>query len=152
MGEEAAPPNLESWFACRGSGQTLTARREYDIYAIGAQESGGSETEWRAEVKRHLRGDDYYQVGYAKLLQMRLVVFARESLRARISHVQTSTVATGIANKVGNKGGVGVSFFVGGSSLCFINSHLAANAEKCRRRNQNFRDILTRMQLGQKRL
>jgi hypothetical protein len=58
----------------------------------------------------------------------------------------------GIANALGNKGAVGVSFFLGSTSLCFVNCHLTAGAEKWSRRNANYFDILSKLQLGQKRL
>lgn len=47
--------------------------------------------------------------------------------------VQVSQVRTGIGNALGNKGGVGISFFFGNISLCFINSHLTSGNEKCTR-------------------
>ena len=37
----------------------------------------------------------------------------------------------GIANALGNKGAVAVSFQFGGTSFCFINAHLTSGSEKC---------------------
>ena len=34
---------------------------------------------------------------------------------------------------IGNKGGVGISFFYGSVSMCFINCHLTSGNEKCGR-------------------
>ena len=34
---------------------------------------------------------------------------------------------------VGNKGGVGITFFYGSVSMCFINCHLTSGNEKCSR-------------------
>ena len=88
------------------------------------------------------------KVAFVKLLQIRLVVLVKEQLQHQISHTEQSVVATvqvaeslsylspdsvlvqGIANKLGNKGGVGISFVFGQTSLCFINCHLAAGQEK----------------------
>jgi hypothetical protein len=39
--------------------------------------------------------------------------------------IETSSVATGIADVVGNKGGVGVGLTIGSTSVAFINCHLA---------------------------
>ena len=46
---------------------------------------------------------------------------------AHHTDVQSDVVATGLANKLGNKGGVAVSFCVGQTSLLFICSHFAGN-------------------------
>lgn len=131
MGNANPPADLRSWFKCQGSGKTMDsslAEFPHDIYAIGTQ------------------------VSTCSLWSIRLVVFASQDLKHMISHVQQSSVKTGIANALGNKGGVGISFSLGPLSLCFVNCHLAARASEARklRRNQNFLDILSGLNLGQK--
>jgi hypothetical protein len=93
-----------------------------------------------------------FQLESVSLWQIRLMLFVKSELKSQISHIQTSTVATGIANAMGNKGAVGVSFFLGGTALCFINCHLAAGSMKWAKRNANYYDIISKLQLGQKRL
>jgi len=56
--------------------------------------------------------------------------------------------ATGLGNVVGNKGGVAISLMVRDTSLCFVNSHLAARPERVAERNGNFADVLQFMRLG----
>jgi hypothetical protein len=56
--------------------------------------------------------------------------FASVSLTFCSSSCVSLIFSQGIANALGNKGAVGVSFFVGTTSLCFVNCHLAAGAEK----------------------
>ena len=41
---------------------------------------------------------------------------------------------------------MGVRFELYDTSLCFVNSHLAAHMEEVDRRNQDFRDINNKMQ------
>lgn len=48
------------------------------------------------------------------------------------------TVTAGMLGLMGNKGGVGVSFRLRNSSLCFISSHLAAHRDNVRSRNDNY--------------
>eukprot|EP00045_Choanoeca_perplexa_P015428 m.193725 g.193725 ORF g.193725 m.193725 type:complete len:990 (+) comp16985_c0_seq2:131-3100(+) len=151
MGDAPAPDNIGSWFRCEGQGKPLSAPPDHDLIAVGTQESGMAEKEWLALIKKHI-GPDYHQVAFVKLLQIRLVVLVKDHLQHQISHTEQSVVATGIANKLGNKGGVGVSFVFGQTSLCFINCHLAAGQEKMNKRNINTADILSKMQLGQKRV
>ena len=42
-----------------------------------------------------------FQVGVCTLWSIRLVIFAKQSLKHMISHVQQSSVKTGIANALG---------------------------------------------------
>ncbi|EDQ87577.1 uncharacterized protein MONBRDRAFT_27082 [Monosiga brevicollis MX1] len=151
MGDVAAPNDLSSWFACQGQGRALPSNSEHDILAIGCQEAGMAEKDWLALVRQHI-GAGYQQLAFAKLLQIRLVVFVRDQHMNKVSHLQQSVVATGLANKLGNKGGVGIAFFVNQTSFCFINSHLAAGSEKLLKRNTNALDIFSKLQLGQKHL
>ena len=61
------------------------------------------------------------------LAAIHIVCFVRLGLLAQVGDVQTAAVATGIANTLGNKGGVALRCSVGTSSLLFINSHLTAH-------------------------
>ena len=53
-----------------------------------------------------------------------------------------------LAAAQGNKGGVGVRLELYDTSICFVNSHLAAHMQEIERRNQDFRDINNKMNFG----
>ena len=55
-----------------------------------------------------------------------LAIFVHISIAPIISNISSDCCATGIKNVVGNKGGVGVRFNVGKTSILCISSHLAA--------------------------
>ncbi|NWI06178.1 SHP2A phosphatase, partial [Tichodroma muraria] len=158
MGSTPPPRSLASWLTSRGLGHTqdeTTACVPHDIYVIGTQENSLGDREWveflRASLKT-LMAIDYRVVALQCLWSIKIVVLVKPEHQRRISHVHTSSVKTGIANTLGNKGAVGVSFLFNGTSFGFINCHLASGSEKTHRRNQNYSDILHSLALGDKRL
>ena len=92
------------------------------------------------------------------------VVYIRKSLFKYVTNVkvlvmnrgfncvQSDTKPTGFANIVGNKGGVGISFKILDTSLCFINSHLPARAERITNRNQDYQGLTEGLSLGHSKL
>ncbi|XP_072733412.1 phosphatidylinositol 3,4,5-trisphosphate 5-phosphatase 2-like isoform X1 [Ciconia boyciana] len=158
MGSTPPPRSLASWLTSRGLGRTqdeTTACIPHDIYVIGTQENSLGDREWveflRASLKT-LMTIDYRVVALQCLWSIKIVVLVKPEHERRISHVHTSSVKTGIANTLGNKGAVGVSFLFNGTSFGFVNCHLASGSEKTHRRNQNYSDILRSLVLGDKRL
>lgn len=71
--------------------------------------------------------------------------FVHKAIRPLISDVTSAAVACGMANTLGNKGGVGISFCVGLTRFVVINSHLAANQNKTKTRNRQFHKICAEM-------
>ncbi|KAF7663119.1 hypothetical protein LDENG_00218160 [Lucifuga dentata] len=158
MGNAGPPHDIKSWFQCKGQGKTRDDTADHiphDIYVIGTQEDPLGEKEWADTVKsvlRNITNISFKQVAIHTLWNIRIVVLAKPEHENRISHVFSDSVKTGIANTLGNKGAVGVSFMFNGTSFGFVNSHLTSGSEKKLRRNQNFISILRFLNLGDKKL
>ncbi|XP_077572999.1 phosphatidylinositol 3,4,5-trisphosphate 5-phosphatase 1 [Stigmatopora nigra] len=158
MGNASPPNNLNSWFQCKGQGKTQDDTADHiphDIYVIGTQEDPLGEREWAERVKeilRNITNISFKQVAIQTLWNIRIMVLAKPEHENRISHVFSDSVKTGIANTLGNKGAVAVSFMFNGTSFGFINSHLTSGSEKKLRRNQNYLNILRFLNLGDKKL
>ncbi|KAJ8277064.1 hypothetical protein GJAV_G00071080 [Gymnothorax javanicus] len=158
MGNAGPPANITSWFQSKGLGKTQDDTADHiphDIYVIGTQEDPLGEREWFEAVKNTLRGFtniSFKQVAVHTLWSIRIMVLAKPEHENRISHVFSNSVKTGIANALGNKGAVGVSFMFNGTSFGFVNSHLTSGSEKKLRRNQNYMNIIRFLNLGDKKL
>ncbi|XP_005395415.1 PREDICTED: phosphatidylinositol 3,4,5-trisphosphate 5-phosphatase 1 isoform X1 [Chinchilla lanigera] len=158
MGNAPPPKKITSWFLSKGQGKTRDDSADYiphDIYVIGTQEDPLGEKEWLEILRHSLRevtSMTFKPVAVHTLWNIRIVVLAKPEHENRISHICTDNVKTGIANTLGNKGAVGVSFMFNGTSLGFVNSHLTSGSEKKLRRNQNYMNILRFLALGDRKL
>uniref|UniRef100_A0A4W4EG02 phosphatidylinositol-3,4,5-trisphosphate 5-phosphatase n=1 Tax=Electrophorus electricus TaxID=8005 RepID=A0A4W4EG02_ELEEL len=158
MGNANPPSNITSWFQSKGLGKThddTASQIPHDIYVVGTQEDPLGEKEWIDTVKATLRditNISFKQVATQTLWNIRIVVLAKPEHENRISHIFCDSVKTGIANALGNKGAVAVSFMFNGTSFGFVNSHLTSGSEKKIRRNQNYVSILRFLNLGDKKL
>ncbi|XP_067395180.1 phosphatidylinositol 3,4,5-trisphosphate 5-phosphatase 2 [Emydura macquarii macquarii] len=158
MGSVPPPKSVTAWFTSKGLGKTLdemTVTIPHDIYVFGTQENSLGDKEWvdfLRGVLKEFTEIEYRPVAMQSLWNIKIAVLVKPEHENRISHVSTSSVKTGIANTLGNKGAVGVSFMFNGTSFGFVNCHLTSGNEKTARRNQNYLDILRLLSLGDKQL
>jgi len=73
------------------------------------------------------------------------MLFVHKSIKHLISNINSHAVATGICDRVGNKGGIGISITVGTSTFCFLTAHLAAHQSEMDRRTEEFSRISEEM-------
>jgi hypothetical protein len=129
---------------------------DVDIWVIGMQEclydpvppSKTCEADWLQLVKEALSvHGDFILITSVSLWQIRIAIFVRVSVRHLVSDVSTSTVATGFAGIVKNKGASAVAAVINGTKCLFICSHLAARPERVHQRKTMTAEILKGLKL-----
>lgn len=134
---------------------------EIGLYVLGLQEvvDIGSATEalrpytdptianrWKAELVAALP-PRYNLVAEQQLIGLLLLVYASPTVYPHVKSVSTTSVGTGLMGYMGNKGAVTARIVLGETTrLVFVNSHLAAGADKAAldRRNWDFGQISSR--------
>jgi hypothetical protein len=122
----------------------LKADAQPDIYAIGLQEAvelnAGNAVStnesnmltWEQTISRTLLGmygaksQEYTMMLSRQLVGIVLFVFVRMPVVRHLRDVQADIVKVGFKGMAGNKGGIAVSMFLGGSAVSFVCCHLAA--------------------------
>ncbi|XP_069842798.1 phosphatidylinositol 3,4,5-trisphosphate 5-phosphatase 2A-like [Dendropsophus ebraccatus] len=154
MGGSSPPRSLSSWLSARkveGNLDNPSVCTSHDLYMIGTQENPQGDREWAELLRTALVSQtmkQYKLVCVHSIGGIKLVLLVKEEYEYLISHVQTSTVRTGISNTLGIRGAVGVSFNFNRVSLGFVTCHLVSGVDKVQKRNQSFAEILGGLKLG----
>lgn len=84
-----------------------------------------------------------------RLMGIYLAVFIYRDLKPLVKGLSKSEVSTGlIGGRVGNKGAVGISINLDGTTLLFVNAHLAAHEERSQNRLANISKIKSELQVN----
>lgn len=158
--------SLDSWL-CNGWGPN--GQNAPDIMVIGLQEmvdlnavnvavenkSAQKSQAWVERIRHTLNSiknsnNDpsraYIQLSSKYLVGLMLCVFVKAPHKGRVKCVHEDSVGVGVMGMMGNKGGVSVRLQFYDSTLCFVNSHLAAHRENVAGRNADFHNILSKLQ------
>eukprot|EP00607_Mallomonas_marina_P001746 CAMPEP_0182437942 /NCGR_PEP_ID=MMETSP1167-20130531/85388_1 /TAXON_ID=2988 /ORGANISM="Mallomonas Sp, Strain CCMP3275" /LENGTH=662 /DNA_ID=CAMNT_0024631047 /DNA_START=398 /DNA_END=2386 /DNA_ORIENTATION=- len=122
---------------------------KFHLYFVGTEECersiaksvvNPSKKAWEAYVSSAL-GAIYMPICAHTLQAIHLVVYAHRALVPFISEVSSGAIATGLANTLGNKGGVAISMKIGHTRLIVLNAHLAAHQNGVAERNHQMNRI-----------
>lgn len=102
---------------------------------------------WTQVVSRS-RVNEFHVVSSSSMGSIHLLVLSRKVHRRHISSVESHFEATGVGGVGRNKGGVGISFWLCHTPLCFVNAHLAAHQSEVAARNQDVLEIHRKLRLG----
>lgn len=140
---------------------SLPGGEEVGLYALGLQEvvdvNSVSEAlrpytdpsiakKWKYEMESSLP-KGFVLVAEQQLIGLLLLVYAAPDIAAEVRSVSTTSVGTGLVGYMGNKGAVTARIVLGDTTrLVFVNSHLAAGADKTalERRNWDAAQIVSR--------
>ncbi|KAL5525973.1 hypothetical protein ACEPAG_7311 [Sanghuangporus baumii] len=108
-----------------------------------------SEKKYRHSCKDKAHVGPYELLAKERLMGIYMAVFIYRDLKPLVRGISRSSVSTGIiGGRLGNKGGVGISINIDGTTLLFVNAHLAAHEDRTMTRVANFQKIKTELQVN----
>jgi len=87
-----------------------------------------------AKLREHV-GDNFVQIGFVDMWEMFLVVLVRKEDHPFVRGVRSSSIALGVMNVVGNKGGLLLEFSIYDHVISIMNCHLLSGAFKGEKRS-----------------
>ncbi|KAF9170338.1 inositol polyphosphate 5-phosphatase [Mortierella sp. AD011] len=134
----------------------MNAGAPYHIIVINTQECEReireavlfpSKVAWEKQLQASI-GPEYVMIKTETMAALHIAVFVWKPIESLVNAVDSSTVATGIAGIVGNKGAVAVSVYLGSTSFLFVNAHLTAHQANTQARNNDYKRIINELQLN----
>ncbi|TFK28188.1 DNase I-like protein [Coprinopsis marcescibilis] len=90
----------------------------------------------------------YQLLAKERLMGIYLAIYVHKDLKPFVKGISKSAVTAGlIGGRVGNKGGVGISINLDGTTLLFLNAHLAAHEGRVSHRLANLEKIKTELEV-----
>jgi len=129
----------------------ISVGTEECLRSIPASTFYESKSYWVNMLRKHL-DKDYIMIKSHSMNALHLTLFAHRNIFKHIKGIESSEVKTGLANIIGNKGGIGITFQICGTSLLFINCHLASGQSQVKRRTEDFKKIMNNLELPKNRI
>lgn len=101
--------------------------------------------DWQDRLGREVTAyfaDNYNLVHSSNMVGLFTCVYVKAGESSRIRSIKSGKTKTGLGGFHGNKGGIAVRLMVDDSSICFVNSHLAAGQNHTSNRNKDIEAIL----------
>ena len=138
--------NIKNWLH-----PSTVKLQHHDLYVIGLQEVKSKlKKNWISNILAYIddNTNEYLVLANKFLMGIGIIIIIHHSQIAKISHIQSQTVATGKGNIIGNKGAAAISFQFMETTFLFVNCHLAARAERFEKRAKNFYRIVKELKIG----
>ena len=121
----------------------------FHMYAIAMQECS-HRADYLKAIEKHL-GPGMVTIHQVYLWAINMTIIVRKCLVPRITNIQTAHEACGLGNVLGNKGGCAIGFTLQNDTrICFASSHFAARFTRLGLRGKNYRQIVRKLRLGQR--
>lgn len=86
-----------------------------------------------ARLRQHV-GDDFVQISFIDMWEMFLVVLVHKDDHPFVRGIRIGSIALGVMNVVGNKGGLLLEFSIYDHTFSIMNCHLLSGAMKGEKR------------------
>lgn len=100
------------------------------------------EDPWTSKFKDLLRSRDYVVLKTEQMQGLLLIVFTKRKHLLHVREVEAEYTRTGLGGIWGNKGAVSIRMNLYGTSLVFVNAHLAAHDHMLDERVDDYNSIL----------